>query len=228
MYNTDIPTRAELPSSAQLLRSTAIAIVAAAGILVTIVLPAEYAIDPTGVGRMLKLTEMGEIKTQLAAEAEADRLKDSQTTPAQAPATPSPDQRSSLFGTVLAGLFVSPANAGERLLLAQAPASRTDETVITLKPTEGVEYKLTMKAGAKVDFAWTARDGVVNYDMHGTPGAGAKEKSYKNGRGSAGEQGVLTAEFDGSHGWFWRNRGSKDVTITLKTTGAYGEIKRMM
>jgi hypothetical protein len=228
MYNTDIPTRAELPSSTQLLRSTAIAVVAAAGILVTVVLPAEYAIDPTGIGRMLRLTEMGEIKTQLAAEAEADRLKDSQTAPAQSPATPSPDQRSSLIRTAIAGLFVSAAHAGDRLRVAQAPASRTDETVITLTPTEGVEYKLTMKAGAKVDFTWTARDGVVNYDMHGTPGAGAKEKSYKNGRGSAGEQGVLTAEFDGSHGWFWRNRGSKDVTITLKTTGAYGEIKRMM
>jgi hypothetical protein len=164
--------------------NTDVAIVAAAGILVTIVLPAEYAIDPTGIGRALRLTEMGEIKTQLANEAEADRLKDSQTTPAQAPATPSPDQRSSLLGTMLAGLFVSTANAGERIVLAQAAASRTDETMITLKPTEGVEYKLTMKAGAKVDFTWTAKDGVVNYDMHGTPGAGAKEKSYKNGRGA--------------------------------------------
>ena len=224
MYNTDIPTRAELPTTAQLLRSTAIAAVSAVAILVTIVLPAEYAIDPTGIGRMLKLTEMGEIKTQLAAEAEADRIKDSQTPPAQ----PAPDQRSSLLGTILAGLFVSPAQAGERVQLTQAAASRSDETVFTLKPTDGVEYKLTMKAGAKVDFAWTAKDGVVNYDMHGTPGAGAKEKSYKAGRGSAGEQGVLTAEFDGSHGWFWRNRGKQDVMITLKTTGAYGEIKRMM
>ncbi len=229
MYNTDLPTRAELPTTAQLLRSTAIAAVSAVAILVTIVLPAEYAIDPTGIGRMLKLTEMGEIKIQLAAEAEADRIKDSQTPPAQpAPAAPAADKRSSVLGTVLAGLFVSPAQAGERVQLAQAAPSRSDETVFTLKPTEGVEYKLTMKAGAKVDFAWTAKDGVVNYDMHGTPGAGGKEKSYKTGRGSAGEQGVLTAEFDGSHGWFWRNRGKQDVTITLKTTGAYGEIKRMM
>ena len=57
MYNSDIPTRAELPTSAQLLRSTAIAIVAAAGILVTIVLPAEYAIDPTGIGKMMIQTD---------------------------------------------------------------------------------------------------------------------------------------------------------------------------
>ncbi|MCP6151252.1 hypothetical protein NL425_26250, partial [Klebsiella pneumoniae] len=70
MYNTDMPTRAELPTSAQLLRSTLIAIVAAAAILITIVLPAEYAVDPTGIGRMLGLTEMGEIKAQLAEEAE--------------------------------------------------------------------------------------------------------------------------------------------------------------
>ncbi|PZN92398.1 MAG: transmembrane anchor protein [Hyphomicrobiales bacterium] len=229
MYNTDIPTRAELPTNAQLLRSTAIAAVSAVAILVTIVLPAEYAIDPTGIGRMLQLTEIGEIKIQLAAEAEADRIMDSRPAPTQpTPMVPAPDQRSSLIGTVLAGLFISPAHAGERVILAQAAPARTDETVITLKPTEGVEYKLTMKAGAKVDFAWTAKDGVVNYDMHGTPGAGGKEKSYKAGRGSAGEQGVLTAEFDGSHGWFWRNRGKQDVVITLKTTGAYGEIKRMM
>ena len=35
------------------------------------------------------------------------------------------------------------------------------------------------------------------------------------------------ATYDGSHGWFWRNRGSKAVTITLKTSGAYSEIKRV-
>ena len=73
MYNTDLPTRAELPSSARLWRSTIIAFVAALAILVTIVLPSEYGIDPTRVGRILGLTEMGEIKTQLSAEAEADR-----------------------------------------------------------------------------------------------------------------------------------------------------------
>ena len=72
MYNTDLPRRADLPTSAQLRRSTVIAAISACAILVTVVLPAEYAIDPTGVGRLLGLTEMGEIKTQLAAEAEAD------------------------------------------------------------------------------------------------------------------------------------------------------------
>ncbi len=222
MYNSDIPTRAELPSTAQLLKSTAIALVTAIVILVTIVLPSEYAIDPTGIGRVLKLTEMGEIKTQLAAEAEADRIKDQQN-----PA-PAAGPRSGLLGTMLA-LVISPATASDRpLVLAQAAASRTDETVITLKPTEGTEYKIELPQGGQIQYTWTVEGGPVNYDLHGTPKAGGKEKSYKAARGVNGGKGVLTADFDGAHGWFFRNRGSAPVTIKLTTTGAYKEIKKVM
>jgi hypothetical protein len=39
--------------------------------------------------------------------------------------------------------------------------------------------------------------------------------------------GEFTAEFDGNHGWFWRNRSDKDVTITLKTNGQYSDIKQI-
>src|SRR5437773_2443403 len=66
-------TDAELPTSRQLLRSTLIAVAAAAVLLVTVVLPAEYGIDPTGTGRLIGLTQMGDIKKQLVIEAEADR-----------------------------------------------------------------------------------------------------------------------------------------------------------
>jgi hypothetical protein len=84
MYNTNLPNRAELPSSAQLLRSTLLAAAIAAGLLVTTILPAEYGIDPTGVGSALGLTQMGEIKTTLAAEKQADEAP--ATPPATAPA----------------------------------------------------------------------------------------------------------------------------------------------
>ena len=68
MFNAKKPSLDELPSSAQLIRSTAIAAASAVAILVTVVLPAEYNIDPTGIGGVLGLAEMGEIKTQLAEE----------------------------------------------------------------------------------------------------------------------------------------------------------------
>lgn len=57
------------PSSGQLWRSTLIAALVAGTLLVTVVLPAEYGIDPTRVGRLLGLTQMGEIKVRLAREA---------------------------------------------------------------------------------------------------------------------------------------------------------------
>lgn len=217
MYNTDIPTRAELPTSKQLLRSTIIAVLAAAAILVTIVLPAEYAIDPTGIGRTLGLAEMGEIKAQLAQEAERDRATDRRS--GMPPARPAPDQRSSLIGRVFAELVIGSAAA------QTTPAARSDEMKITLRPGEGSEVKLVMRRAAKVSFSWTVAGGVVNFDLHGD--GGGQQTSYEKGRGVPGAEGVLEAAFDGNHGWFWRNRGRADVTVMLRTNGAYAEIKRV-
>lgn len=218
MYNAEPPKPADLPTTKRLLRSTIIAIVSAIVILVTIVLPAEYAIDPTGIGRFLGLAEMGEIKTQLAKEAEEDREKDPPKTDAP-PAAPKPEQRSSLFGRILGELFI-------RSAAAEAPkAGRSDTLSIRLRPAQGREIKLTMKKGAKVDFSWTVEGGVVNFDLHGD-GSGRK-KSYEKGRAVKGAKGTLTAAFDGSHGWFWRNRGKKDVTVKLRTSGQYGRIKEV-
>ena len=218
MYNSDMPTRAELPTSRQLIRSTLIAAGVAAALLVTVVLPAEYNIDPTGAGRVLGLTQMGEIKTQLHREAEADRLRDQA---GQAPTLPVPstsERRSSLLGSLFAELVIGPAHA--------QGATRSDEISVTLKPGEGAEVKADMKKGAKATFAWTVEGGTVNHDTHGAPTQGGAELSYSKGRSVAGDKGVLTAAFDGSHGWFWRNRGSKDVTVKLTTTGEYSSIKR--
>lgn len=217
MYNSDMPTRAELPTTRQLLRSTVIAIASAAAILVAVVLPAEYNIDPTGIGRALGLAEMGEIKQQLAEEAERDRLMDEQQ---QSPAAPATGQQSSLLGEILSGLFISSAQAQE-----VAPA-RSDTMSITLKPGEGTEVKLIMLDGAQVKFAWTVEGGVVNFDMHGD--GGGNQISYEKGRAVPGAEGVLEASFDGNHGWFWRNRGKADVTVTLKTEGDYSDIKKVM
>ncbi|MEQ1493734.1 MAG: hypothetical protein ABL932_24635, partial [Terricaulis sp.] len=123
MYNADLPTRAELPTTKQLVRSTLIALATAIVILVTAVLPAEYAIDPTGVGRVLGLTQMGEIKMQLAEEAAQDRA--------------SADEVAA----------VEPADAP-----VVAEGARTDEISVTVAPGEGAEVKLTMQEGARTRY----------------------------------------------------------------------------
>ncbi|MBB3019468.1 hypothetical protein FHR70_002533 [Microvirga lupini] len=223
MYNTDMPSRAELPSSAQLLRSTAIAAGVAAALLVTVVLPAEYGIDPTGVGRALGLAEMGEIKTQLHDEAEADRAKDQAgQTPAApvVPATPAPEQRSSLLGPIFAQLVIGSAHA------QTSAAAKAQEISVTLKPGEGTEVKADMRKGAKLTYSWKVEGGTVNHDTHGD-GPGGNETSYSKGRGVPGDEGELTAALDGNHGWFWRNRGSAPVTVKLTASGDFGSLKHV-
>lgn len=199
MYNADLPTRAELPTAKQLFRSTLIALGAAVVILVTAVLPAEYAIDPTGVGRVLGLTQMGEIKQQLAQEAARDV------------GAAEPD-------------LGPPADASTVAAPTVATETRTDEMSVTLRPGEGAEIKLSMIAGARAQFEWTVSGGVVNYDLHGD--GGGNSTSYQQGRAVPGHRGELEAAFDGNHGWFWRNRGTSDVTVTLRTSGQYATIRR--
>jgi hypothetical protein len=220
MYNTDIPSRSELPSTKQLIRSTLIAVIAAAALLVTTVLPAEYGIDPTGIGRLLGLTEMGEIKEQLSKEAEADRKRDKEM---NAPS----DKKSTLIGNLLAQFVIGSAAAQTPIVIAQVP--RTDEMSVTLAPGESAEIKLDMKKGAKATYSWKATGGVVNHDTHGEPHNNPNAThSYKKGRGLASDEGVLQAAFDGQHGWFWRNRSAGSVTVTVKASGEYTSMKKML
>lgn len=51
------------PSRRRLLLSTVAAVLVAGAIVVTIVMPAEYGVDPTGAGKVLGLTAMAEAKT---------------------------------------------------------------------------------------------------------------------------------------------------------------------
>lgn len=237
MYNTDIPTRAELPSSAQLLRSTAIAAGVAAILLVTAVLPGEYGIDPTGAGRLLGLTSMGEIKVQLQQEAEADAKADAQRLAASTPTLETPRATTQPMANPAPPLIsAQPTAPPATPPTGPAPTPRTnavassDQTSITLRPGQGAEVKLTMKQGATVSYIWTTQGGPVNFDTHGDPVNPPKDfyHGYGKGRQVNEDSGEIKAAFDGKHGWFWRNRTKQDVTITLKTTGDYKELKRVL
>lgn len=224
MFNSKIPTLNELPSSQQLLRSTVIALIAAIVLLVTVVMPSEYAIDPTGAGRMLGLTQMGEVKQQLATEAAADAA----TPVVAAPAAPqSVAQAAPQPAVSTAAEATAPAVATPAVVEAEG---QQHEMSIALAPGQGAEIKLEMLKGSKVNYFWTANGGLVNYDTHGDPYNAPREfyHGYGKGRATPEDHGVLEAAFDGKHGWFWRNRTSKPVTVTLRTEGNYIAIKRVI
>jgi len=214
MHNAQIPNLDDLPTARQLWRSTAIAAGAAALILVTVVWPSEYGIDPTGVGGVLGLAEMGEIKSQLAEEAEADRLMlEGQVEPQSSLA---PGLMDLIFGAIVGTAHAQDAPT-------EVPVW-TDEITFALEPGQGIEIKLVMEEGAVAPFEWAVEGGGVNFDLHGD-GSG-NEISYEKGRAVAQAAGELTAAFTGNHGWFWRNRGDAPVSVTLRVAGAYSEIKR--
>lgn len=201
MYNAKIPADVTLPSSKQLLKSTVIAAITAAVLLVGIVMPSEYGIDPIGTGKLLGLKEMGEIKTQLAKEAAADREQATTTTKQ----------------TQTVKLATEPT--------VTSASARKDSMSVTLAPDEGVELKMPMQEGAVVNYRFTVNNGNVNYDLHGD--GGGQSTSYKKGRGVANDEGQFEAEFTGNHGWFFRNRGTTPITITLETQGDYKELKKV-
>ena len=209
MFNTPLPTVNELPSTRKLVRSTVIALLTAIGLLVTVVMPSEYAIDPTGVGRALGLTQMGELKLILAQEALADAAPPQPAAPAPAPQ-------------------VAQVQPVAQPVAVPAPALKTNQMTVTLKPGEGTEIKLEMLKNKTVSYEWTAVGGAVNYDTHGEPYNGEKGyfHSYNKGKQVKSDKGEFTAIFDGTHGWFWRNRSNNDVTISLKATGDYLSVKQ--
>jgi hypothetical protein len=216
MYNTDMPSREELPSTAKLIRSTILAIIVAVILLVTVVMPAEYAIDPTGAGRLLGLTEMGEIKEQLAEEAAADEA-------AELVSVESAEEPAAQTASEPETAVVEEQPAPEP---APAEPQWQDEVRVVLTPGEGTEFKLTMQEGAVARFSWVSEGGPINYDTHGD--GNGQSISYEKGRGVPEDEGELEAAFTGNHGWFFRNRNDDDITLVLRTGGDYGELKKQM
>jgi hypothetical protein len=195
-----------LPTPQELSRATIVAGVVASVLLVTAVLPAEAGVDPTGVGRWLGLTTLGELKREGGTPVPVT---------GGAPPVAAP-------GAVAAG---APVDAS-----APAPtayALRTDELTLTLKPKEGAEIKAVMRSGDQLVYAWTADKGELFFDFHGEPKGAPPDvfTSFEKGSTTSAE-GDFEAPFEGVHGWYWENRTAEVVTVKLQTSGVYEKIAR--
>lgn len=222
-----------------LMRDTLLAAAAGLAILVFFWLPAEYGIDPSRVGSLMGLTQMGEIKRQLNAEAVAEDAATqsgpvSSSDMALAARLDAIEARiSELTGVVEAALIVGGGPLPTPPVVETTPAETTaaqpdapfwrDEVSYTLAPGQGVEVKLVMNEGAAAQFEWTANGGVLNHDTHGD--GNGQNVMYERGRSVPGQQGELVAQFTGNHGWFWRNRTEAPITFDLRARGDYIEMR---
>ncbi|MEH0018293.1 MAG: hypothetical protein V6Z89_01510 [Desulfobacter sp.] len=213
MYNSNIPDNRELPSNRKLIKSTIYAAVAAAVLLITTVLPAEYGIDPTGIGSAIGLKKMGEIKVSLAKEAAEDNAK-----PEQLPA----QQR------MAKEQKPSQAPAADTPPIPEPETPLNQKAIrLSLKPNQGAEVKTQMRKGETLMYTWSTNGGRANFDVHGDSKAlNINYHNYEKGSQKI-KEGSITAAFDGSHGWFWRNRTSGELIITLEVSGAAGKLERV-
>jgi hypothetical protein len=187
-------------ASRDLARASIAATAGAAAILCLFVLPAEWGIDPTGVGKALGLTRMAD------ADADADDGPDDAATsmpPAPAAAVPIQSR-----DTILA-----------------SAALRSDRKTLVLAPHSGHEVKAHMRQGDHLVFRWTS-SAPVRMDMHGEPAHGKADDftSYWKQKDLTEAQGQFTAPFDGTHGWYWRNGGEVAATLEVETTGFYQDL----
>lgn len=201
---TSIPTPADtLPRNMQAspaaLAKAGIGAAAVAGIVLTLfVLPAEYGIDPTGLGSRLGITGMAVMN--------------------QDDAAPTASPANTATGTATA--------IPSRSTIQRATPWREDELTLDLAPHSGAEIKAHMTKGDSFVFHWKATGGPVKVDTHGerTGAAEGEFTSYWKERESKAGQGELTAPFDGTHGWYWRNKGDTPVRITVKVAGFYKDL----
>lgn len=142
-------------------------------LLILFILPAEYGIDPSGVGKALGLTDLSEKKSTA--------------------------------------------------IVAQKFPFHMDSAEFVLSPFESVEYKYRIEENGILLYSWQASAEVL-YDFHAEPDGTDPEfaESFDQQRRTS-SNGSYTAPFPGIHGWYWENRGSSDVIITLSTAGFYSK-----
>ncbi|MFG6469290.1 hypothetical protein [Roseateles sp. BYS87W] len=107
-----------------------------------------------------------------------------------------------------------------------ATAPRTETVTVTLKPGKGAEVQAEMDGGQGLVFHWQASADVA-VDLHGErPDAQSEYTSYDIEAAQREGAGTLLPPFAGTHGWFWKNRGTTPVSVTLTVTGFYKRLVR--
>ncbi len=205
MNETSPSADAQPASSKRLLVGSLVAIVVAALLLVTVVLPAQYGVDPTGLGRVMGLTALSTSGTRSF-------------------------EVTDIIGGNEVIRTVEVADAGEPTPLpnpavfqqGEGPA-RTETLEVPIGPFEETEVKVVMTGGKMILFSWEVDQGDIYSDYHGhDPELGSEFwVRYREQMEGSGGEGSLVAPFGGEHGWYWVNYNEYPVVVTLQVTGYF-------
>jgi len=191
----DLPSVA-VPSKKAIAKATVIAAAVATVLLFATVLPAEYGFDPLRTGAALGLTALSK---------SAAAKPDAAIVPAEGQPLP---------------------NATHT---AQPRIYKVDSEDLLLTPGRGVEIKYHMQKGAVMVYSWKA-SGKLMFEFHGEPDQKPNPDYYDSYElddkvGKTESYGSFTAPSTGIHGWFWENKGDKNVEIHLTAAGFFDSAK---
>lgn len=169
-------------------------------IFITIVLPAEYNIDITWFGKLTGLTKLAQV--------------DSDDTDLSEEVFFEENTRENMPD-------------GNKLDITDVSVVKTETSeknikkitkTYTLGPRKDKEVKFKMNKGDTIDFTWQTTQ-TVYLDQHGEPTTSEGKEflpfvSTKTGKYKK-DSDSLTAQFTGTHGWYWRNLSNKTIQIQL-------------
>ena len=106
---------------------------------------------------------------------------------------------------------------------------KVDAQDFQLRPGDGVEMKYHMAKGAGLVYAWKA-NGKLAFEFHGEPDQKPRKDYYESYElddkvGKDASYGTFIAPSTGIHGWFWQNKGDKDVEFRLMVAGYFDSAK---
>lgn len=186
-----------LYSPTYLIKACITAVFIASILLILVILPSEYNIDPTGIGKSLGLTDIAQASN--------------------------PSTSTSLSTTNLTTSTNNTVETLNTILQARHTSSvRSDTVDIIIPAKKGLEYKLLMDKFTHLEYEWRTDGSPLYFDFHGEP-KGDKTGYFESFSITTSSQmkGSLTTPFTGSHGWYWKNKTNKPITVTLSTKGDY-------
>lgn len=208
MSQSPAPAAFEPPSGKSIVISLAVAVVIASIVLVTVIWPAEYGRDPTGIGSLLDITSLS------------------------TPATRTIELTDTLGGNEAVSEAEIP-DYGEPVPLpnpavhqdeGDAPP-RTQRFEIVIPPDAETEIKTVLSVNKVILYSWSVDRGTIYSDFHGhNPEFGPEFfVRYREHQEGSGGNGSLVAPFEGEHGWYWLNYNEFPVTVTLTVTGYFDD-----
>jgi hypothetical protein len=196
----------------KILIATVVALLIGGFIVVAAVLPAEYGIDPTGIGKSIGFNKLYQ------------PVENSNSTSAFGVVVQPSVKVLKLEGGGSEPEVVKPEEANYPAPEKQYE-EREDSVQVSLKAGKGLEYKVKMLKYGRLKYEWLTSNGIVYADFHGdVKQANPPKDIYYESYAIANSNnmiGNLLTPYEGRHGWYFKNITGNDLTISIRLKGQY-------